>query len=151
MVTIVHYTFHKALIPHIIVDRPLVDLVVDYPAVPLFWSRCFQCSPGRGLSLSFSFFSRPMFMPARIHFVSIQFVSIQNLNSSSTVTSSVTYCEPPETLLVQRFQVAFYPRTQTVAFNLSAASVVRFATRALSDEANSLLSKPMSTSQLTSS
>ncbi|KAF5321506.1 hypothetical protein D9619_001350 [Psilocybe cf. subviscida] len=38
-------------------------------------------------------------------------------------TSSVTYCEPPETLLVQRFEIAYFPKNNSVSFNVSAASV----------------------------
>lgn len=40
------------------------------------------------------------------------------------VASSVTYCQPPETLLIDRFDIAFFPRNQSVSFNISAASVV---------------------------
>ena len=46
------------------------------------------------------------------------------LISLSLVTSSVTYCEPPETLLVQQFDVVYFANNQTVFFNISAASVV---------------------------
>ncbi|TFK75266.1 hypothetical protein BDN72DRAFT_508086 [Pluteus cervinus] len=38
-------------------------------------------------------------------------------------TSSVTYCNPPETLLIQQFDVAYFPNNHSVAFNISAASV----------------------------
>ncbi|KAF6763203.1 hypothetical protein DFP72DRAFT_956637 [Ephemerocybe angulata] len=38
-------------------------------------------------------------------------------------TSSVTYCNPPETLLISRFEVAYFPQNSSVAFNVSAASV----------------------------
>ena len=41
-----------------------------------------------------------------------------------SVTSSVTYCEPPETLLVQRLDVVYFASNQSVFFNISAASVV---------------------------
>jgi len=47
-----------------------------------------------------------------------------SLNSISLVTSSVTYCSPPETLLIQRFEVAYFPSNSSVAFNVSASSVV---------------------------
>jgi hypothetical protein len=45
-------------------------------------------------------------------------------SSPPTVTSSVTYCEPPESLLVQRFDVAYFASNNSVNFNISAASVV---------------------------
>ncbi|KAF9567932.1 TRP-domain-containing protein [Agrocybe pediades] len=38
-------------------------------------------------------------------------------------TSSVTYCNPPETLLIQRFELAYFPSNASVSFNVSAASV----------------------------
>lgn len=44
---------------------------------------------------------------------------------STTVTSSVTYCEPPETLLIQQFDIAYIAANSSVSFNISAASVVR--------------------------
>ncbi|KAF9449170.1 TRP-domain-containing protein, partial [Macrolepiota fuliginosa MF-IS2] len=37
--------------------------------------------------------------------------------------SSVTYCQPPDTLLIQQFDIIFFPANQTVSFNISAASV----------------------------
>lgn len=40
------------------------------------------------------------------------------------VTSSVSYCAPPENLLVQQFDVAYFPSNHSVVFNVSAASVV---------------------------
>jgi len=42
------------------------------------------------------------------------------------VTSSVSYCNPPETLLIQRFEVAYFPSNTSVSFNVSVSSVVRF-------------------------
>ncbi|KAF8070229.1 hypothetical protein FPV67DRAFT_1486684 [Lyophyllum atratum] len=41
----------------------------------------------------------------------------------SLFTSSVTYCEPPETLLIQQFDVAYVAKNQSISFNISAASV----------------------------
>ncbi|KIY74293.1 TRP-domain-containing protein [Cylindrobasidium torrendii FP15055 ss-10] len=40
-------------------------------------------------------------------------------------TSSVTYCEPPESLLVQQFDVTYFSSNQSIFFNVSAASVVQ--------------------------
>jgi len=44
--------------------------------------------------------------------------------SSSLVTSSVSYCKPPETLLIQQFYVAYFAANSSISFNISAASVV---------------------------
>ena len=41
------------------------------------------------------------------------------------VTSSVTYCEPPEAILIQEFSIIYFAANQSVSFNISAASVVR--------------------------
>ena len=41
-----------------------------------------------------------------------------------SVTSSVTYCEPPETLLIQQLDVVYFASNESVFFNISAASVV---------------------------
>ncbi|TFK82657.1 TRP-domain-containing protein [Polyporus arcularius HHB13444] len=38
-------------------------------------------------------------------------------------TSSVTYCEPPESLLIEQFDIAYYDKNQSIVFNISAASV----------------------------
>ncbi|KAI0633454.1 TRP-domain-containing protein [Trametes polyzona] len=42
----------------------------------------------------------------------------------SLFTSSVTYCAPPESLLIERFDIAYYAKNQSIVFNVSAASVV---------------------------
>ncbi|KAJ7209480.1 hypothetical protein GGX14DRAFT_364546 [Mycena pura] len=38
-------------------------------------------------------------------------------------TSSVTYCEPPETLLIQQFDVKYFAQNQSIFFDISAQSV----------------------------
>ncbi|EGN99900.1 hypothetical protein SERLA73DRAFT_180185, partial [Serpula lacrymans var. lacrymans S7.3] len=38
-------------------------------------------------------------------------------------TSSVSYCSPPYTLLVEQFDVAYFAANQSIWFNISAASV----------------------------
>ena len=43
---------------------------------------------------------------------------------SPLVTSSVSYCEPPETLLIQQFDIAYFAANASISFNISAASVV---------------------------
>ncbi|KAL0956043.1 hypothetical protein HGRIS_002215 [Hohenbuehelia grisea] len=45
------------------------------------------------------------------------------LRDDKLFTSSVTYCEPPETLLIQHFYVAYHARNHSISFNISAASV----------------------------
>jgi hypothetical protein len=42
----------------------------------------------------------------------------------TAVTSSVTYCAPPETLLIQQFDLAYFAKNSSILFNISAASVV---------------------------
>ncbi|KAF8902888.1 hypothetical protein CPB84DRAFT_1775110 [Gymnopilus junonius] len=41
----------------------------------------------------------------------------------SIFTSSVTYCNPPETLLIQRFELAYFPANTSVSFNVSVSAV----------------------------
>ncbi|KAF8160667.1 hypothetical protein B0H34DRAFT_672814 [Crassisporium funariophilum] len=41
----------------------------------------------------------------------------------SIFASSVTYCNPPESLLIQRFEIAYFPQNSSVAFNVSISSV----------------------------
>ncbi|KAF7315349.1 TRP-N domain-containing protein [Mycena indigotica] len=38
-------------------------------------------------------------------------------------TSSVTYCEPPETLLIQQFDLTYFAQNQSIFFDIAAASV----------------------------
>lgn len=40
------------------------------------------------------------------------------------VTSSVTYCEPPETLFIEQFDLTYFAKNTSISFNISAASVV---------------------------
>ncbi|KAF9071092.1 hypothetical protein BDP27DRAFT_1419378 [Rhodocollybia butyracea] len=46
-----------------------------------------------------------------------------NALEGSLFTSSVTYCSPPETLLVQQFEVQYLASNQSLSFNISAESV----------------------------
>lgn len=62
----------------------------------------------RSRALAFTLFFFPAFVHSR---------------EQSLFASSVTYCKPPESLLVQQFDIAFFPKNQSVAFNISAASV----------------------------
>ncbi|KAJ3508700.1 hypothetical protein NLJ89_g5609 [Agrocybe chaxingu] len=53
----------------------------------------------------------------------LTFTPYSNAREESLFTSSVTYCNPPETLLIQRFEIAYFPSNASVSFNVSAASV----------------------------
>ncbi|KAJ8077113.1 hypothetical protein PM082_001541 [Marasmius tenuissimus] len=39
-------------------------------------------------------------------------------------TSSVTYCQPPESLLIQQFDVTYFAANRSVSFNITASSVL---------------------------
>ncbi|KAG1732198.1 uncharacterized protein EDB91DRAFT_1152135 [Suillus paluster] len=41
----------------------------------------------------------------------------------SLFTSSVTYCSPPETLLIQQFDIVYFAQNESIWFNISAASI----------------------------
>ncbi|KAF8629196.1 hypothetical protein AX17_005781 [Amanita inopinata Kibby_2008] len=56
-------------------------------------------------------------------FFSLLFASAVYAREPVIFTSSVTYCNPPETLLIQQLDVVYFARNQSVAFNISAASV----------------------------
>lgn len=58
-----------------------------------------------------------------IAFFLLSFASLSYSREESVFTSSVTYCTPPESLLISRFEVAYFPSNQSVSFNISAASV----------------------------
>ncbi|KAF9461326.1 hypothetical protein BDZ94DRAFT_1221694 [Collybia nuda] len=67
-----------------------------------------------------------MFFLARLRAIPaycLLFLSLVHAREDSLFTSSVTYCEPPETLLIQQFDVAYFSANQSVVFNISAASV----------------------------
>ncbi|XP_006460701.1 hypothetical protein AGABI2DRAFT_185054 [Agaricus bisporus var. bisporus H97] len=68
----------------------------------------------------FSSLARPrLFL---ISFFSI-FPALVLSREKALFASSVTYCQPPETLLIDRFDIAFFPSNHSVSFNISAASV----------------------------
>lgn len=46
-----------------------------------------------------------------------------NAREEALFTSSVSYCEPPETLLIQQFDIAYFAANSSISFNISAASV----------------------------
>ncbi|KNZ80460.1 Flavin carrier protein 2 [Termitomyces sp. J132] len=51
------------------------------------------------------------------------FLSFSYAKEASLFTSSVTYCEPPESLLIEQFEIAYFAKNESVSFNISAASV----------------------------
>ncbi|KAF8274400.1 hypothetical protein EI94DRAFT_1775795 [Lactarius quietus] len=64
----------------------------------------------RLVALSLFAFALPLVLPTRTSFV-------------RSLTSSVSYCAPPENLLVEQFDVAYFPSNNSLVFNISAASV----------------------------
>ncbi|KAF9793497.1 TRP-domain-containing protein [Thelephora terrestris] len=46
-----------------------------------------------------------------------------NAREESLFTTSVSYCEPPESLLIQQFDIAYFAANSSISFNISAASV----------------------------
>ncbi|OBZ68112.1 putative flavin carrier protein 3 [Grifola frondosa] len=44
-------------------------------------------------------------------------------HQDSIFTSSVSYCAPPESILIEQFDVAYFPANSSIVFNVSAASV----------------------------
>ncbi|KAG0707312.1 hypothetical protein DFH29DRAFT_23300 [Suillus ampliporus] len=51
------------------------------------------------------------------------FSSLTAAKDESLFTSSVTYCSPPETLLIQQFDIVYFAKNESIWFNISAASV----------------------------
>ncbi|THG99923.1 hypothetical protein EW026_g2505 [Hermanssonia centrifuga] len=67
------------------------------------------------------------FSVARLRlFIATSFVapSFVQAHLNSLFTSSVSYCAPPESLLIQQFDVAYIQHNSSVSFNVSAASVL---------------------------
>ncbi|CAL1706967.1 unnamed protein product [Somion occarium] len=52
-------------------------------------------------------------------------ISSTQARERSLFTSSVSYCAPPESLLVQQFDIAYIEKNSSVSFNVSIASVIR--------------------------
>jgi hypothetical protein len=50
--------------------------------------------------------------------------SLSSTADPNPVTSSITYCAPPQAILIQEFSVIYFAANQSVSFNISAASVV---------------------------
>ncbi|OCH88879.1 TRP-domain-containing protein [Obba rivulosa] len=50
--------------------------------------------------------------------------ALARAHEDALFTSSVTYCAPPEAILVQQFDVAYFAANSSVNFNISAASVL---------------------------
>lgn len=100
---------------------------------------CSSLSPGCDLPLFFS--------PQCLSFHATT-LSVSNASSfdrfipspSLTVTSSVTYCAPPESLLIEQFDIAYFAKNESIVFNISAASVVRIQPCLESFQASHLLS-----------
>ncbi|KAF9484418.1 TRP-domain-containing protein [Pholiota conissans] len=69
----------------------------------------------------FSFLAWPRALAFSVFLLSL--FSYSYAFEESIFTSSVTYCNPPETLLIQRFELAYFPANNSITFNVSAASV----------------------------
>ncbi|KAH9986524.1 hypothetical protein BJV74DRAFT_964366 [Russula compacta] len=65
------------------------------------------------------------FSVARLRLIALSLVTLPLVHSHEDVlfTSSVSYCAPPENLLVEQFDVAYFPSNNSLVFNVSAASV----------------------------
>lgn len=70
------------------------------------------------LFLMFAHIAKLRFLP-----LLLTFSSLAAAGDDVLFTSSVTYCSPPESLLIQQFDVAYYAKNQSIWFNISAASV----------------------------
>ncbi|KAJ2930285.1 hypothetical protein H1R20_g6833, partial [Candolleomyces eurysporus] len=68
-------------------------------------------------------FSSLAWSRASFIFLLFSLSSFTHAREDSVFTSSVTYCNPPDTLLISRFEVAYFAHNQSVSFNVSAASV----------------------------
>ncbi|KAI0305780.1 hypothetical protein B0F90DRAFT_1815348 [Multifurca ochricompacta] len=66
-----------------------------------------------------------LFSVARLRLVTLSFLALPLVCARENVifTSSVSYCAPPENLLVEQFDVAYFPSNNSLVFNVSAASV----------------------------
>ncbi|THH04771.1 hypothetical protein EW145_g5276 [Phellinidium pouzarii] len=53
----------------------------------------------------------------------VALVPFANARDQILFTSSVSYCEPPELVLVQQFDIIYFAANQSIFFNVSAASV----------------------------
>lgn len=85
--------------------------------LPLAWLRA--------VLLSFFLLSTTTSSYAREESICAFFLPLTDSFSPSPLdTSSITYCDPPSTLLISRFEVAYFPHNSSIAFNISAASVV---------------------------
>ncbi|KAI0085141.1 hypothetical protein BDY19DRAFT_458031 [Irpex rosettiformis] len=53
----------------------------------------------------------------------LAFTHVANAHVNTLFTSSVSYCSPPESILIQQFDIAYYPQNRSIAYNVSLASV----------------------------
>ncbi|KAF5389485.1 hypothetical protein D9757_004302 [Collybiopsis confluens] len=61
--------------------------------------------------------------PRAFAFTTLSLPVLSHALQGSLFTSSVTYCSPPETLLVQQFDVEYFAANGSISFNISAESV----------------------------
>ncbi|KAH9839554.1 TRP-domain-containing protein [Rhodofomes roseus] len=70
-----------------------------------------------------------MFFPVarlRLSLVSalLLFSSLSRAHERTLFTSSVSYCSDPQEILVEQFNIAYFPSNNSISFNVSAASVL---------------------------
>ncbi|KAI0297179.1 TRP-domain-containing protein [Russula brevipes] len=65
------------------------------------------------------------FSVAWLRLIALSLLTLPLVRSHEDVlfTSSVSYCAPPENLLVEQFDVSYFPSNNSLVFNISAASV----------------------------
>ncbi|KAI9463532.1 hypothetical protein BJY52DRAFT_1252093 [Lactarius psammicola] len=65
------------------------------------------------------------FSVARLRLAALSLFALPLVRAHEDVifTSSVSYCAPPENLLVEQFDVSYFPSNNSLVFNVSAASV----------------------------
>ncbi|KAI0062928.1 TRP-domain-containing protein [Artomyces pyxidatus] len=59
----------------------------------------------------------------RLLAAAFSFLPLVCAHQNTIFTSSVSYCAPPENLLVEQFDIAYFPANNSLVFNVTAASV----------------------------
>ncbi|KAI0766551.1 hypothetical protein BC629DRAFT_1293026 [Irpex lacteus] len=53
----------------------------------------------------------------------LAFTRVASAHVDTLFTSSVSYCSPPESILIQQFDISYFPQNRSVAYNVSLESV----------------------------
>ncbi|KAI0047783.1 TRP-domain-containing protein [Auriscalpium vulgare] len=59
----------------------------------------------------------------RLFLSALSLLPVVTAHQKTLFTSSVSYCAPPENLLVEQFDIAYFPANNSIVFNVTAASV----------------------------